>query len=405
MLLHKCIAAFYLALFVTIAYPQSFQFTQYTTHNGLPIDNVYAAAQDEYGFMWFGTDFGISKFDGYRFQNYYQQNGMANKAVTDIVYAGGDSCLFVSYPDVIQSIHTNGKINTIAKIESFSIQQLVKHGDEYFFYARGYNKAGVLKRDKVKYFDPESVFNTKGIVIYSIADFDKAGVGFCTNKGLYVLTDKGYRHYLQNEKVDFAVLNDDNTIIAVSNNTVTVAHKNFTFTKTNHILPKQVFVYHMMATKDGAVWFRGINQGIYRLKNDKLEEMSVALNLSSRIVHEFFEDNQNNLWFCTDGSGVLYKRNNAFVIYGTQEGLVNNKINQLMKEGDNIYIGTSLNHGRGITCWEGERLLRNRGFRDIRRVSCHGRYFVYRGWRGGIRSEIHIRQRDGRVVNIRRLNW
>lgn len=71
----------------------------------------------------------------------------------------------------------------------------------------------------------------------------------------------------------------------------------------------------------------------------------------------------------------------------------------------NIYIGTSLNHGRGITCWEGERLLRNRGFRDIRRVSCHGRYFVYRGWRGGIRSEIHIRQRDGRVVNIRRLNW
>jgi len=69
----------------------------------------------------------------------------------------------------------------------------------------------------------------------------------------------------------------------------------------------------------------------------------------------------------------------------------------------NIHVGTSLNHGRGITCWDGVRLLRNRGFRDIVRVNCHGRYFVYRGWRGGSRFEIGIRSRDGRVVDVRRI--
>jgi hypothetical protein len=69
----------------------------------------------------------------------------------------------------------------------------------------------------------------------------------------------------------------------------------------------------------------------------------------------------------------------------------------------NITVGSNLNNGRGITCSQGERLLRNRGFRDIRRVNCQGRYFVYRGWRGGNRFEIAVRSSNGRVVDVRRI--
>ena len=69
----------------------------------------------------------------------------------------------------------------------------------------------------------------------------------------------------------------------------------------------------------------------------------------------------------------------------------------------NINVGSSLNRGQRITCWEGERLLRNRGFRNVRRLDCRGRYFVYRGWRGSSRFEVTLRSRDGRVSNIRRL--
>lgn len=70
----------------------------------------------------------------------------------------------------------------------------------------------------------------------------------------------------------------------------------------------------------------------------------------------------------------------------------------------NISIGTNLNRGRGITCSQGERLLRNRGFRDIRRVDCRGRFFIYRAWRGNIRFEIAVRQSNGRVVDMRRIS-
>ncbi|PSH70308.1 hypothetical protein CU102_04325 [Phyllobacterium brassicacearum] len=69
-----------------------------------------------------------------------------------------------------------------------------------------------------------------------------------------------------------------------------------------------------------------------------------------------------------------------------------------------INIGSSVSSGRGISCREGERRLRNRGFRDIRRIDCRSRFFVYRAWRGSNRFEIALRQRDGRIVDMRRIS-
>lgn len=69
----------------------------------------------------------------------------------------------------------------------------------------------------------------------------------------------------------------------------------------------------------------------------------------------------------------------------------------------NITIGSNLNNGRAITCRQGERILRNRGFRDIRRVDCRGRFLIYHGRRGGSRFEIAVSAHNGRVVDLRRL--
>lgn len=69
----------------------------------------------------------------------------------------------------------------------------------------------------------------------------------------------------------------------------------------------------------------------------------------------------------------------------------------------NIHIGSNLNNGRPITCRDGERRLRNRGFRNIQRRDCRGRFFVYRATRDGRRFEITLNSRNGRVVDMRRL--
>ena len=71
----------------------------------------------------------------------------------------------------------------------------------------------------------------------------------------------------------------------------------------------------------------------------------------------------------------------------------------------NIHLGSNLSSGRRITCREGQRLISNRGFRDVRRIDCRGRYYVYHATsrRSNDRFEIALRARDGRVEDFRRL--
>ena len=42
----------------------------YTTHEGLPSNNVMCALKDRDGFLWFGTWYGLCRFDGDRFMTY-----------------------------------------------------------------------------------------------------------------------------------------------------------------------------------------------------------------------------------------------------------------------------------------------------------------------------------------------
>lgn len=70
-----------------------------------------------------------------------------------------------------------------------------------------------------------------------------------------------------------------------------------------------------------------------------------------------------------------------------------------------ITVGSSLNHGRAISCSQGQRLLQNRGFRDVRRIDCRGRFFIYHARRGNARFEVALSSRTGRVTDLRRIRW
>src|SRR5262249_23677545 len=48
----------------------------YRNADGLSSDNVSCIVQDSRGFLWFGATFGLSRFDGARFTNYGEREGI-----------------------------------------------------------------------------------------------------------------------------------------------------------------------------------------------------------------------------------------------------------------------------------------------------------------------------------------
>lgn len=66
-------SSFLLCLFITIALnldlgAQSIPFNRLTTQDGLSNNYVYDLLQDQLGFLWFATDDGLNRFDGYEFK-------------------------------------------------------------------------------------------------------------------------------------------------------------------------------------------------------------------------------------------------------------------------------------------------------------------------------------------------
>lgn len=75
-------------LFQTILFAQIPGFTQFNSNNGLPSNTVYDINQDENGFVWIATDYGLSRFDGLSFKNYTISDGLPDN---EILYFFKDS--------------------------------------------------------------------------------------------------------------------------------------------------------------------------------------------------------------------------------------------------------------------------------------------------------------------------
>lgn len=82
MIIEKLSRAIALLLFFSFfvllpAHAQKIFFRHYTVSDGLCANTIWDITQDEQGYMWFGTKYGLSRFDGYTFKSFQHQKGVA----------------------------------------------------------------------------------------------------------------------------------------------------------------------------------------------------------------------------------------------------------------------------------------------------------------------------------------
>jgi len=81
----RAVSLFFLLL-PTLISAQNFELStlNLTTLDGLAGNNVYCSMQDNQGYMWFGTDTGVSRYNGRTFENFYTHDGLADNEILRI---------------------------------------------------------------------------------------------------------------------------------------------------------------------------------------------------------------------------------------------------------------------------------------------------------------------------------
>ena len=84
---------YFLLIFLTCSFPAAAQyynlaFRNYSSNNGLSQSEVNCVFRDNQGFVWIGTEFGLTRYDGRVFTTYYHKVGdstsIAENTIKDI---------------------------------------------------------------------------------------------------------------------------------------------------------------------------------------------------------------------------------------------------------------------------------------------------------------------------------
>jgi len=103
-------AALLILLFVTTqSQVSNSNFDHFTIKEGLPSEQIYNCYQDREGFLWIGTDAGVSRFDGKVFKNYNIDDGLGDNEIHEVYQDAHNRIWFFPFSGKL-SYYYKGKI-------------------------------------------------------------------------------------------------------------------------------------------------------------------------------------------------------------------------------------------------------------------------------------------------------
>lgn len=85
-----------------VAWAERLPLKSFTTGEGLPHNGINRIVRDSSGFLWFCTEEGLSRFDGYTFTNYGVEQGLPHRNVADFLETRSGECWVATYGGLVR---------------------------------------------------------------------------------------------------------------------------------------------------------------------------------------------------------------------------------------------------------------------------------------------------------------
>ncbi|BCS86028.1 hybrid sensor histidine kinase/response regulator [Prevotella herbatica] len=327
----------------TIKAQNNVSFHRLGTHQGLSNSQVNCVFKDSKGYIWFGTQSGLDRFDGFRFKNFFYKYGndlsLPNNAVDRIqedingnlwIHTAVGYCVYMSDTEnfnpgsnqLMQAMGMNGTADWV-EIDSHKNMWVAVNGRGVYYNEAGKNKSFLFKQDGNR-----SSVLPSGMV--SCITECKGGVIITFNNGILAKLSSKTRKV---EWVNKSLFNLHKGVL-MAHSTYVDLYGNIWVSYVGHT------VVWSCKTKQ---WYNSVSQII--------KEFGIkGVNCNNILVKDLVTDNIGRIWIATDHDGMLMldTRNHTCESYKydktNSESIPDNTIQNLFLDNNGaLWVGTYKN--------------------------------------------------------------
>ncbi len=324
-------------------FAQDWVLKNYHAQNGLPTSNVYQCFQDSKGFMWFATEKGLSRFDGYSFTNFTMSDGLSDNEIFSLfedsrgrlwcLTFNGKPCFWYNgrfyNPDTtpfLKQLSCKSYLSSIAEDEHQNIWLSSERGE-----ARKLDASNHVSKVILESIDASIQLNLNKL--YPIHDT----LYYQTSRGILskymkipfqkkkVLVDCKKLFYQERQPLRTSLI-QKNVLIGFFDNTLFAFH-----------IPTRQFLDSLTLNIDQVlsiccirdeVWLCTRN-GVYQIDYSENRFQLRQRHLEGHAVGYVAKDFEGNMWFSTHEQGVFFKASNEVWCFGKKHGLISQDIQSI----------------------------------------------------------------------------
>ncbi len=329
---------------------QVYPFRTYSIEKGLSEAVVHDLMQDENGYLWIATGYGLNRFDAHEFKNYYKEDGLQSNKIYSLylddenrIWIGTDSGVNILQSDSIKTLPV------LKPLSSFTVSAIFQgHFGEYWFATDGQGIWHLNGRNFLQQYT--AIHGLANNHVRAIVEDSTGALWFGTADGLTRLHFGNFRTFTTadglagNNIQDLAIDKKGVLWVATASGLSRYRNGSFTnYTERDGLISNRI--HSISPDGKGGLWI-GTEEGASHFQNGTFANYSVKEGLVNNIIYATMRGRENNIWFGTFGGGISLFLGKQFSNYTTDTGLPDNMITSIAEDREgNHWVGT---YGGGI---------------------------------------------------------
>ena len=328
-------------------------FHNFNSNDGLPSNEVYCAYQDNDGFMWFATDHGIVKYNGYNFKTYTTADGLTDNTILEIkgdddnriwvLTLSGGMCYFDGKK--FEPHPNNSVIKKLFARQLPTSWEILSNKQVWLgFVERGFAK---IEADKEKLFlaDSSSWIKNDSTLIYVLhLGPHKYVYSSLVNYKMSEIRDTAIRtitKYIVGTEFsrvnfNFLILDRNEVLMGLERFLVYIDSSRNAF---QHEWPRNNIILKLRQTGDGKIWMLQKNNSGYCLQPENGRIKTTDSITFTKTASDILVDRQGNQWLATLDQGVYIIPNKQIRIFENPKPSLSYKLSSINSNGNYLFVG------------------------------------------------------------------